>query len=584
MLRLSVQDESAVSYLPFPTEPLVLGSSKTAQLRCAFRGISRRHLRATPLGNRLLLEDLNSKNGLHVGGQKRESVVLKLGDSAQLGSARLQLEEISTADSVCALELDPNTGRGGSTVDETAEVHSGTLNSGPEAALKVLRTLAASSVRPWPPSAAVLEEIRRACGAIGALALESDSSSPEPTVLRAAGVIHPNADKSETSTLCSRPTKGNSSRKRIKLLLASEAPEDWQRDFITSLEGLFDSDRRASHNESCSRSHSPRLSFPPKFIPGTSPASLELLQRIRIAADSPLDVLLLGETGVGKELVVKTIQRSCERRERPYVALNCASLERELFEAHLFGVRRGAATGVEAKTGAVEAADGGILFLDEVSEIPISLQAKLLRLLQEREFWPVGASSSQHVDVRVIAATNTDLKADVAAGAFRADLYYRLRQLEIEVPPLRARPEDIPSLALELARRAAKLHCKALSGITQGALERLCHYDWPGNVRELENVLAEAVAATPCNGRIESGLFDKLPRPENPMARPGGKSYRLECARAQADFEVIRKALALTRNNKSAAARRLGVSRQGLNKIIQSLLEKHGLDPRPPST
>jgi formate hydrogenlyase transcriptional activator len=232
----------------------------------------------------------------------------------------------------------------------------------------------------------------------------------------------------------------------------------------------------------------------PAEIVGDSPALRATLAQVRIVAPSDVTVLIHGETGTGKELVARAVHLQSPRRERPLVKLNCAAISAGLVESELFGHVKGAFTGAtDRRVGRFELADGGTLFLDEVSELPLDTQTKLLRVLQEREFEPVGSSKTQHVDVRVIAATNRDLSVDVERGRFRADLYYRLNVFPVNLPALRERPEDIPRLAAFFMQRAARKMGKRLDRIEPETLQRLVSHSWPGNVRDLQNVIERAV-------------------------------------------------------------------------------------------
>jgi len=229
-------------------------------------------------------------------------------------------------------------------------------------------------------------------------------------------------------------------------------------------------------------------------IVGESPALLELLQQVDMVAQTDTAVLITGESGSGKELAARAIHERSARRDRPLVTVNCASVPRELFESEFFGHVRGAFTGaVRDRVGKFQLADRGTIFLDEVGEIPLELQSKLLRVLQDQQIERIGENQVRQLDVRVIAATNHDLKRDCEAGRFRRDLYYRLSVFPIELPPLRNRPEDIRLLAthfLELVGR--RLKCTEVR-LTDQALEQLTAYDWPGNIRELRNVIERAV-------------------------------------------------------------------------------------------
>src|SRR5690349_3561797 len=229
-------------------------------------------------------------------------------------------------------------------------------------------------------------------------------------------------------------------------------------------------------------------------IVGDSMAIRRIMQTVATAAPTRATVLLQGESGTGKELFARAIHDQSDRRERPFIQLNCAALPEGLVESALFGHEKGAFTGaIRRVEGAFERANGGTLLLDEISEMRLDLQAKLLRVLQEREFERVGGTQMLKVDVRIIATTNRDLSAEAAAGQFRQDLYYRLSVIPVSIPPLRDRPEDVPLLAYRFAMRTAEETGKKLEGISAEAIELLQRYPWPGNVRELQHVIERAV-------------------------------------------------------------------------------------------
>jgi DNA-binding NtrC family response regulator len=234
-------------------------------------------------------------------------------------------------------------------------------------------------------------------------------------------------------------------------------------------------------------------------IIGEHPSMQRLMKNIAQVAGSRATVLIHGETGTGKELIAAAIHQNSKRKDKPFVRLNCASLSETLLESELFGHERGSFTGAMARReGRFKQADGGTLFLDEVSEIPPSVQIKLLRFLQEREFERVGGNETLKVDVRVVAATNRNLKQRVEEGAFREDLYYRLKVVQLDVPPLRVRRSDIPLLAQGFLRKYADENDRTVKGFGDDALQHLMIYPWPGNVRELENAIERAVVM--CEG------------------------------------------------------------------------------------
>ncbi|MHB1425113.1 MAG: sigma-54 interaction domain-containing protein [Gemmataceae bacterium] len=229
-------------------------------------------------------------------------------------------------------------------------------------------------------------------------------------------------------------------------------------------------------------------------VVGESPAMREITRLVRLVAPTPASVLLVGETGTGKEVLARAIHRLSPRAEGPYVRVNCCALAESLLESELFGHVKGAFTGaIDNKTGRFEAAHGGTIFLDEISSMSAKLQVKLLRVLQEKEFERVGESRTIHVDTRVIAATNQYLEDEIVAGRFRDDLYYRLNVVSLELPPLRERREDIPALARYFLERHCEEHRRESPELTPEVIKILLDHDWPGNVRELENYMERAV-------------------------------------------------------------------------------------------
>jgi DNA-binding NtrC family response regulator len=274
----------------------------------------------------------------------------------------------------------------------------------------------------------------------------------------------------------------------------------------------------------------------PEEIVGTSPALMQTLARVRMVAPLDTTVLIRGETGTGKELVATALHRASQRRGRTLVKLNCAAISAGLVESELFGHTRGAFTGAtERRIGRFELADGGTLFLDEVSELPLETQTKLLRVLQEREFEPVGSSRTQRVDVRIIAATNRSLEDDVARGRFRADLFYRLNVFPIDVPPLRERREDIPLLAEAFMRHFAKRLGRPLTRLSPATSARLLQHDWPGNVRDLQNVIERAAVLAQGNELVVDWDLDAAGASPPAAAAPEQPSGSRQVERADAE-------------------------------------------------
>jgi transcriptional regulator with PAS, ATPase and Fis domain len=288
--------------------------------------------------------------------------------------------------------------------------------------------------------------------------------------------------------------------------------------------------------------------------------------------DSKATVLIQGESGTGKELIARAIHFNGSRAERPFVAVECASLAESLLESELFGHVRGAFTGaVEAKKGLFEIADWGTIFLDEIAEISPALQAKLLRVLQEHEIRRVGGTESIALDVRVIAATNKDLESLVKAGDFRGDLFYRLNVVTVHLPPLRERQEDIPLLATHFLRKYSEMNQKLISHITPPAMDLLCRYDWPGNVRELEHAIERAVTLTMNTCILPEDLPPKLQHQADSQ-RPGHDEPLLTLE--ELEKEHIQAVLRATQGNKKKAAQILGINRRSLYRMAK----RYGLD------
>ncbi|MBE1424763.1 two-component system response regulator HydG [Desulfomicrobium macestii] len=303
---------------------------------------------------------------------------------------------------------------------------------------------------------------------------------------------------------------------------------------------------------------------------GDSPPMRELTAMIRAVAPSEASVLILGESGTGKELVAKALHEGSPRKARPMVTVNCAALAENLLESELFGHEKGAYTGAQRqRDGRFVQADGGTLFLDEIGEMAPGLQAKLLRALQQGEVQRLGSDRSIRVDVRVLAATNRDLEAEVRDGGFREDLYYRLNVIALRVPALRERPEDIPLLARHFLHRFAERNRKSYRGFSPRVMDLMLHYDWPGNVRELENVVERAVILSPGEFVTENDLPATLRGSAKSDTGPsGGQSLE------DAEREAIARTLEQVGNNKSEAARVLGVTRV----TLRSKMKKFGLD------
>ena len=337
-------------------------------------------------------------------------------------------------------------------------------------------------------------------------------------------------------------------------------------------------------------------------IIGGSPGITDLYAILERVADTPTTVLITGESGTGKELVARALHEHSSRKDKPFIKVNCAAIPKELIESELFGYERGAFTGaVNSKPGRFELANGGTLFLDEIGEIPIEMQVKLLRALQESEFERVGGIKTIRVDVRLVAATNRDLKKEKDAGTFREDLFYRLNVVAIALPALRERRGDVPHLVRYFIAKFNTRLKKNVEGMEADALERLCGYGWPGNIRELENVIERAVlfadgakirledlaeelrgsstdlgraaAASPAHGIAPTALGApaETAATGDDAAEGDGLKEQVKAAMSRLERDLIIRALRQTQNNVTHAARLLKISRKGLQLKMKEL-------------
>jgi len=613
VLRLAVHHEKSVRRFSLPRAEAVLGSAAECDLHAPYPGISRRHARLRPLDGGLLVTDLGSKNGLVRDGVRVAEVLLRPSESVRLGRALLALEEVDSSDAAVALALPgtrPARRRESSDTGSLTELPG---DGSPAAALAAVRAVErAGGIDPArPDEARRILELGRAALEAAALWIWTGGAD-DPPVLALAGQLPREAELAELSrraaasaapvavpaaggaALVSPSSPGHPSL-AARLQGPSERVPEWKLDLFDYLAAKVKrAPKRTPPPPAAPElgSDAQPLRFPDEFVRGESVAMEKLLANLVTAAKSRLDVLLLGETGTGKELVAHAIHESGPTAKGPFLAINCAAIPAELLEAQLFGVEARVATGVDPRPGLFLKANGGSLFLDEVGDLPELLQAKLLRALQEREILPLGATSPKKIDVRVISASNKDLGTMVRGGRYRADLYYRLRGLQFHMPPLRERKEDLPHLVLAFAQRAAREYDKTLTGVSRRALSILAAYDWPGNVRELQNEVERAVLLCPDGGALESehfgpigwaverdspsalrakGVVDLAAAPppatgvdqiDSDTRLDSGTSLRTRLNLLERNSIV--EALAASSSNRSKAARLLGITRNGL--------------------
>lgn len=310
--------------------------------------------------------------------------------------------------------------------------------------------------------------------------------------------------------------------------------------------------------------------LPANFI-AESPIMKGVIEMARTVSETPVNVFIQGDNGTGKEVIARMIHRLSDRADKPFIAVNCASIPENLMESEFFGYEKGAFTGAAgSRGGRFEEADTGVLFLDEVADLPLMMQPKFLRALQEGEGMRLGSNKLRNYNLRVISATNKDLRKEVEAGRFREDLYYRLFAVEIELPPLRKRREDIIPLALSFLEDISERFGKATAGFSREVIAMMESYAWPGNVRQLRREVERLVALTPEGKHIEAGACSPELRKTEPLAMveavgSGNLPERVK----DLEIRLIRNALDETRNNKLRASEILGITRQGLDKKLK---------------
>jgi len=528
---------------------VTFGRSRSAVVTVDHPSVSRLHARVLRRGEAVEVEDLGSRNGTKVNGEKIEGPRrLTHGDEIALGPIQAVLHLTSSL-------------RTPSSIADT---------SAGEARLAAEVDRAVRYRRP------VLVALLRISNDV-ALDLIARSIRPMDLLAEQVGdeylLILPELDRTTGGATLTRlldAARGVGGDPRAVSLVA---PEDG-----TSALNVVATLRTALRT-----GQSRRAATAPTVVTGPiiiDPAMRKLYAMVERIADASMTVLILGETGVGKELVTEAVHRHSRRRSQPLIKLNCAALTETLLESELFGHERGAFTGADRKKiGFFEAADGGTLFLDEVGEMPPALQAKLLRVLERRVVTRVGGTTEIPVDVRVVCATHRDLDAEVRAGRFRQDLLYRIAGFTLMVPPLRDRKAEILPLAEHFARKAASDMGRAAPVISEDAQAALLNYPWPGNVRELENAVERALVM--CDDQLRSIDLPDHVRDASPAppAFPAHAGADVRGQIAEVERTAIAAALAAEGDNQTRAARRLGLSRRAL--IYK--MEKYGLKPPPRS-
>jgi len=518
---------------------VVIGRSRNATYFVDDDRVSRRHLRITFRQGTLYAEDLGSRNGSKLNGRRIEGrVALQPGDLLTAGPVEVGVFTTSAAT--------PLLGEGELSSRLAAEVERAVRFKRPLALIGV--TLDGSRGLRHEAALRVVSRLRR-------IDVAGEYATGEYLL------ILPETTRAQAETLAASLAELARAVAGVRAAARASAVPD---DGITADE-LIDATLGRVGRATAAAANA-------DVLVAEDMATRELLELARRAARSDVTVLLAGETGSGKELVASEIHRASGRADGPYVRINCAAIPETLIESELFGHERGAFTGADKRRiGFIESAHGGTLLFDEIGELPAPMQAKLLRVLEERKVVRVGSTEELTIDVRFLAATNRDLESEVATGTFRQDLFFRLSAITLRVPPLRERPKDLPQLAELFAQRTAQAAKKPAVRFTDGFAQALLRYPWPGNIRELRNVIERAVILAAGAELTVNELPERIavlapvtPRPPSPMRD------RLDDVERRALVDALRS----TNGNRTHAAKRLGISRRAL----LYKLKKYNLD------
>ncbi|MEM8931655.1 MAG: sigma 54-interacting transcriptional regulator [Acidobacteriota bacterium] len=596
-----------------------LGALESNAVVLPLAGVSRVHarLRLDPANGRLHLEDLASKNGTFIDGRRIDRGVAESGAELRFGPVGLRFETFHEDDAKLAISFEYAPDQTHAFPIQEVQRKTGTHVSSLSRQWLVLaeafqdRLLRGDGDDLTPALAMLREEMQLDVVSVLELPEERD-----PVVVHAVGRMDDSAARELRDLLAplrSQPpvpdlyydtVQGNQGSPLTVVATRPPGGDPLVLAFWGRFPGRLDSElfmrllirmieaRRpepVADGEDRAREY-PGLIVPPDYVYGRSEAMRQIYDLMQTLAQGDLPVLIIGETGVGKEYLAQILHESSPRRRGPFAAINCAAIPADLLEAELFGIGEGVATGVSARKGRFQLADGGTLFLDEIGDMSADLQAKLLRALQEKEVHPLGKEPIR-VDVRVLGATNQDLSNRIHDGSFRADLYYRLAGYVLEIPPLRERSEDVPPLVEHFVRQCAEELGRSVRGLTVHALRLLTEYPWPGNVRELSNEVRRAVYLCPDHRTIESATLSKTIRQHyaslpDASEDSGARSSLREDSKVlsrpiglsldsldldELESRAIEEALRRCEDNQVQAAKLLGISRQKLRRRMEKM-------------
>lgn len=575
-LRLVVEIGDRTVRHPLGEGNHLVGSSPECSVRLRHPAVSRRHARISVTGDLAEIEDLGSTNGTRIAGRQIQGTrTLEPGQELAFGSVPARLEEVPAQD------LEPAVTFGDGTASRVTEPESGPPAS--TAASGSLQTFALHRLPELMELVAERAGAERMAQAVGAALFdalpcgfveverpvrgsEGDSAdAPERAgVLFTARSEHLSRETGEaTGSESPREIRAEGRRVRVRVGFAHSLHARAYAPLVQTAARLID---LAEGGASRTRSRKPE---PPPPLP-EPPTVVSTVRRLYAAAGhiarGGVSVLIRGASGTGKEVLARWIHSASPRADKPFVALNCAALPGDLLEAELFGVERGAATGVEARPGKFELADRGTLFLDEIGDMAPATQAKILRVLQEREVFRLGSTEPRPARVRVLAASNRDLEALLEEGDFRTDLYHRIADWTVTLPLLAERRADIPNLAAHFLARQTEERGISVAGISRGALDALMAHDWPGNIRQLEREMSRAALFLEDGDLLESSHLSEAVRRGAPKA-PRSLKERLQ----EVERREIRQALDRHDGDVTAAAEELGLGRSTLYRRIKDL-------------